>query len=66
MSVAHGYRLVLSLMQGMEQRIFSKQDPGCLQPLSPWTALAGAAVAVQEFPISAAHCLCVLSRCSCP
>lgn len=45
---------------------FSKQDPGSLQPLFPWTALAGAAVAVQRSPISAAHCLSTLSPCSCP
>lgn len=66
MSTLHVCRLVLSLLQGVMQRIFPKQDAGSLQPLFPWTAQAGAAEAVQRSPISAAHCLSMLSFCSCP
>lgn len=46
MSMIHACRLMLSLIKGMMQRIFPKQDPGSLNLLSPWTAQAGAAVAV--------------------
>lgn len=66
MSVVHACRLELSLVQGMVQRIFSRHDSGSLQPLSPWVAQAGAAVAVQRSPVSASHCLSMLSPCSLP
>lgn len=62
----HGCRLVRSLIQEVVQRIFSKQESGSLQPLFLWTARAGESVTVERSPAPAAHCLSMLSPCSCP